>query len=160
VRKPIRHLILKHKIDRELVGNGTTVESPVEVHHTNNDLRILLAEDNLTNQKVVLKLLASIGYSNVEVVENGKEVLIAVSNSKFDLILMDCMMPEMGGIECTEIIRKSLPASRQPTIIALTAHAFQEEKDKCLQAGMNDVLTKPVNRTLLEAALLRCPKLS
>jgi CheY-like chemotaxis protein len=81
-------------------------------------------------------------------------------------------MPEMGGLECTEIIRKTLPAPEQPTIIALTAHAFQEEKDKCIQSGMNDVcdaqlrpyieqvLTKPVNRSLLLAALLRCPKLS
>lgn len=110
-----------------------------------NETRILLAEDNLVNQKVALGILNKIGY-RADVVVNGKEVLDTLQNKDYDLVLMDCQMPEMDGYEATTIIRRKDTQVRnhEIPIIALTANAMPGDKEKCIETGMNDYLSKPV----------------
>lgn len=108
-------------------------------------LRILLAEDNPINQMVVRTMLEKGGHK-VSVVENGQEALTAVETGGYDIVLMDMAMPEMSGVEATEHIRRiDGPASKIP-IVALTANAFESEQERCLEAGMNAFLTKPIDR--------------
>ena len=125
-------------------------------------LRILLAEDNVVNQMVVTLMLKKIGYA-VHIVDNGKKVLEALARQTYDLVLMDIQMPEMDGLEAAREIRKGEnPATgndipKPPVyIIALTADAMQGDREKCLDAGMNDYLTKPIRPNELQAALQRC----
>lgn len=106
-------------------------------------LRILIAEDNLVNQKLTISLLNLMGY-RVDAVENGKEVLEILDQKDYDIILMDIQMPEMDGIEATEKIIETIPAEKQPKVIALTANAMVGDRDKCLEAGMVDYMAKPV----------------
>ena len=103
---------------------------------------ILIVEDNFVNQKIVRKFLLKSGYSNIHIVENGLLALNEVQDKKYDLILMDVNMPEMNGIQATQEIRKL--EVEQPVIVALTANALEEEKENCLEAGMNDYLSKPI----------------
>lgn len=106
-----------------------------------NSLRILVAEDHPVNQKVMLRLLAQLGYSG-DLATNGLEVLSALENKRYDMIFMDLQMPKMGGLEATEkIIRKW--GKQRPTIIAVTANVQQEDQDACFAAGMDDYLGKP-----------------
>jgi PAS domain S-box-containing protein len=117
-------------------------------------LRILLAEDNLVNQKVALKMLDKLGYS-ADIANNGLEALTCLAQNTYDLILMDVQMPEMNGLETTlEICRRWLPQER-PIIIAMTAGAMYEDRDRCLAAGMNDYITKPIRIEELKVALER-----
>lgn len=113
-----------------------------EADHSQN--LILLAEDNAINQKLALRLLQKVGYS-VDVAENGLQAVEAVQKKKYSLVLMDVQMPEMDGYDATIKIR-ALPGevSKVP-IVAMTAHAMTGDREKCLQAGMNDYLTKPLN---------------
>jgi two-component system, sensor histidine kinase and response regulator len=119
-----------------------------------NKPRVLLVEDNPINQKIALLMLEKIG-CNVDVAANGIEALKALQLFSYDLIFMDCQMPEMDGYEATRRIRKlSKPISDIP-IIALTANAFKEDQTKCIEAGMNDFVTKPVESSTLESKLKR-----
>ncbi len=111
------------------------------------DLRILLAEDNTISQQVGQEMIKSEGLV-VEIAKNGKEAVAMLSKSDFDLVFMDIQMPEMDGIEATHLIRKN-PRYNQLPIIAITAHDMPGEKEKCLAAGMNDYVTKPINKTQL-----------
>lgn len=104
---------------------------------------VLLAEDNMINQKVSIKILNRAGY-NVTAVSNGAEVLDAVDKYKFDLILMDIQMPEVDGYAATKELRKLNNGYSKIPIIALTAHALIGDREKCIEAGMNDYLTKPI----------------
>lgn len=104
-------------------------------------LKILVAEDNLVNQKLTLKTLGKLGYE-ADLAVNGREAIEMLNLKKYDLIFMDVQMPEMDGLEATELIRKYQKV--QPVIIAMTANAMKEDKDKCLAAGMDDFLSKPV----------------
>ncbi|MCX6598751.1 MAG: ATP-binding protein [Acidobacteria bacterium] len=116
--------------------------------------RILLAEDNRVNQLVAKALLIKLGLQ-VDVVENGEQALAAVKQSTYDLVLMDCQMPGMDGFEATRAIRaleEAAPSSRIP-IVALTAHAVSGDRERCLEAGMDDYLTKPVDITRLADVL-------
>lgn len=118
-------------------------------------LRILLAEDNLINQKVALRQLAHLGYQ-ADVVANGNEVLQALADRIYDVVLMDIQMPELDGVAATKMIRERWPVARQPWIIALTAHALPQDREAYIAAGMDDYLSKPVNLSGLQAALARC----
>jgi CheY-like chemotaxis protein len=107
-------------------------------------LRILLAEDNVINQKLGLKVLEKLGYK-ADLASNGEEVLEACNHKTFDLIFMDVMMPVMDGIEATKLLNKKYHnAPDRPLIIALTAHAMPGEREKCLKMGMDDYLAKPL----------------
>ncbi len=117
-------------------------------------LRILLAEDNLVNQRVALGFLAKHGY-RADIAGNGLEVLAAVERQPYDLILMDINMPEMDGITATKALRDRLDAAVPPYIIAMTANAMYEDRKRCLDAGMNDYLSKPIRISELTAALQR-----
>jgi CheY-like chemotaxis protein len=113
---------------------------------------VLVAEDNVVNQRVIERQLAQIGCI-VRCANNGLLAVEALKEATFDLILMDCQMPEMDGYEATRVIRQS--EYRDIPIIAFTAHALPSEREKCLVAGMNDCLTKPVRLQELKAALAR-----
>jgi two-component system, sensor histidine kinase and response regulator len=108
------------------------------------ELRILLAEDNEINRKVAVTLLTRQGLS-VDAVENGLQALSAVQKSHYSLILMDVQMPEMDGFEATQAIRKMEESLRRIPIIAMTAHAMKEDRERCLAAGMDDYISKPIN---------------
>jgi CheY-like chemotaxis protein len=115
--------------------------------------RILLAEDNPVNQKVLRRMLEGRG-ATVEVAANGLEALaMAVANS-YGAILMDCQMPEMDGFEAARRIRHELGA-RTPPIIAVTARAMEQDRLDCLAAGMDEVITKPISLQVLDAVLRR-----
>ena len=105
-------------------------------------LRILVAEDNITNQKLAMKVLSKLGYKP-DIAQHGKEVLEVVSTKNYDVILMDVQMPEMDGLEASRMIRMCL--SVQPIIIAMTANTLQGDREACLQAGMDDYISKPIN---------------
>jgi CheY-like chemotaxis protein/HPt (histidine-containing phosphotransfer) domain-containing protein len=119
-------------------------------------VRILLAEDNAVNQKLASRLLQRLG-AEVMIANNGIEVLEALRAGDFDAVLMDCQMPEMDGYEATRQLRSSAAAVRNPKIpvIALTAHALATDRARCLAAGMDDYLTKPINPAHLQRALSR-----
>jgi CheY-like chemotaxis protein len=121
---------------------------------TGHALRILLVEDNAVNQKVALTMLSRLGYA-ADVAFHGGEGLAAVRDKDYDIVLMDWHMPEMNGLEATIAIRRELPPGRQPWIIGLTANAMTGDREKCLQAGMDDYMTKPLRREELVAALRR-----
>jgi len=119
------------------------------------DIWILVAEDNLINQQIALKTLKKMGFS-CHAADNGIECLKELSNKMYDLILMDCQMPEMDGYQATEAIRKSPNSEvRSIPIVAMTASAIRGDREKCLAAGMSDYLSKPVKSIALESMLVR-----
>jgi CheY-like chemotaxis protein len=119
------------------------------------NLRILLAEDNMVNQKVALRLLERNGY-RADVAANGLEVLDALRRQPYDVVLMDVQMPEMDGVEATHRIRRQFPPDVQPRIIAMTANALEGDREIYLDEGMDDYVSKPVRVGELQAALERC----
>ncbi len=115
---------------------------------------ILVVEDNRINQKVLSRQLINLGYA-IEVAENGEEAVAKVKNRRYDLIFMDVQMPVMDGFQATQEIRGLGADSSSTPIVAVTANAFQSEKDKCFSSGMDDYLTKPVDKERLREALRR-----
>jgi CheY-like chemotaxis protein len=109
-------------------------------------LRILLTEDNPVNMKLAEKVLSKLGYT-IDTAWNGLEALEAVKRSPYDLIFMDVQMPQMDGLEATQKIRL-LPIA-QPRIVAMTANAMQGDREQCLQAGMDDYISKPIKLDIL-----------
>ena len=105
--------------------------------------RILVADDNPTNQMVAGHMLKKLGYQNVEFVGDGELALEAIKSNSFDLVLMDCQMPKLDGYDTTRALRE-LPHGEHLPVIAMTAHAMTGDREKCLEAGMNDYLSKPI----------------
>jgi signal transduction histidine kinase/CheY-like chemotaxis protein len=114
--------------------------------------RLLLVEDNKINQKVALLMLKNLGYS-ADVAHNGAQALLALESKHYDLILMDCMMPQMDGLEATKRLRSLGGHYRTVPVVAMTASAFDDDRVACLTAGMNDFLSKPVNEADLASKL-------
>ena len=131
-------LITRYTLKENQVQEKREAEAPVVI-----SARILLAEDNLVNQKVARKMIEKLGCS-VDVVASGLEALNKIRQNSYDLVFMDCQMPEMDGYEAAREIRKLPGAPAQVPIIALTANAMDGDREKCLEAGMNDYLCKPV----------------
>ncbi len=160
----LRSALLEHFDAARQAGVSGATDDPqssneilrTSVHHP---LRILLAEDNVTNQKVALRMLSRLGYA-ADLAVNGVEAVKAVRAQRYDVILMDVQMPEMDGLEATRQIRADLPASDQPYIIAITAAAMQRDREKCLAVGMDDFLAKPARLEDLAEALGRYVPLS
>jgi signal transduction histidine kinase/CheY-like chemotaxis protein/HPt (histidine-containing phosphotransfer) domain-containing protein len=161
--KPLR---LSHLRDRllETIGDQRNTSAGAVPPVTRDvgsplPLRILLAEDNAINQKVALRLLERLGYG-ADVVGDGRQVLARLDQAAYDVILMDVQMPEIDGLEASRVICARLAASERPRIIAMTAEAMQGDRDKCLAAGMDDYIVKPVTLDRLAAALAKCRPLA
>ena len=139
-----------------LFGAGSNVKArtaPIDTTlGSRHPLRILLAEDNVINQKVALKILERMGYQ-ADVANNGKEAVDAVARRNYDVVLMDVQMPEMDGLEAARSICERWQPGERPRIVAMTANAMQGDRDLCLAAGMDDYLTKPIRVERLVEAL-------
>jgi len=163
--KPIRHLEL-FTILTTVMGKSPAVGAvPVVSRHSfgqkeppfaGSQARILLAEDNITNQQVALGILRKLGL-HADAVAGGSEAIQALETTPYDLVLMDVQMPEMDGLEATRQIRspQSGVPNHQIPVIAMTAHAMQGDRERCLEAGMNDYVTKPISPLALTEALAR-----
>jgi CheY-like chemotaxis protein/HPt (histidine-containing phosphotransfer) domain-containing protein len=158
--KPAKQSCLFDCIADALGAERAAAESPIVAKENSNAPllphkgRILLAEDNTINQDVALGQLDRLGYT-ADVVANGREVLDSLNRVSYDIILMDCMMPEMDGYEATKRIRENerQNAKRRLHIIAMTANAMQGDRDKCIAAGMDDYVSKPVQLAELRRAI-------
>ncbi|AFZ13077.1 response regulator receiver protein [Crinalium epipsammum PCC 9333] len=122
----------------------------------NLSLKILLAEDNVINQKVASQMLKQLGLK-ADLATNGLEVLDALRHQQYDVVLMDVQMPEMDGIEATRQIRQEWNQENSPWIIAVTANTIGGVREECLNVGMNDFISKPLNKDVLMEALSKCP---
>jgi CheY-like chemotaxis protein len=120
-------------------------------------LRVLVAEDNLVNQKVALAMLSHLGY-RADLAADGVEAVEAVRRLPYDVVFMDLQMPELDGVGATRQIIAEHPPDRRPRIVALTANAYEEDRDACLAAGMDDYVSKPLKTETLQDALLRVPR--
>ncbi|BCM94011.1 signal transduction histidine-protein kinase BarA [Abditibacteriota bacterium] len=158
--KPVKQSQLFDVLAAIFVGDETdeaeekeAIESdgPIGAGHP---LRILLAEDNTVNQKLAMRLLDRMGY-RADIAGNGLEVLASLERQTYDVILMDVQMPEMDGMEASRRICSLYPRASRPHIIAMTANAMTGDREKCLEAGMDDYVSKPIRVEELEAALLR-----
>jgi signal transduction histidine kinase/DNA-binding response OmpR family regulator len=148
--KPVGHAELLNSIKSVVAGSsGERQRELPPIQTEERKLRILLTEDNRINQKLAVKLLERAGHS-VSVAENGLQAIWLAANDSFDLVLMDVQMPEMDGFEATALIRQNERASgAHIPIIALTGHAMQGDQERCLAAGMDGYLTKPINSSEL-----------
>ena len=122
-------------------------------------LRVLVAEDNGVNQKVALAMLRHLGY-RADLAADGVEAVEAVRRVPYDVVFMDLQMPELDGIDATRQIIAEHPPHRRPRIVALTANAFEEDREQCLAAGMDDYMSKPLKAEMLEAALLKAERIA
>ena len=161
VMKPVRRLALHRAIVSALrpvapikPSASAAEAAPREAAVPVQSVRILVAEDNLVNQRVVLGLLAKLGH-HADAVRNGLEAVKAVESGTYDVVFMDCQMPELDGFEATRRIRRLSGTCARVPIVALTANAMQGDRERCLDVGMNDYVTKPVDVGRLSAALQR-----
>src|SRR5262249_50224272 len=116
--------------------------------------RLLLVEDNAVNQLVASRMLQRLGFT-VEFATDGKKAVDMVAANRYDLVFMDCQMPVMDGYQATEQIRRTEPPDRRVIIVAMTANAMQSDRDRCLESGMDDYISKPINKSEVVAVLKR-----
>lgn len=166
IQKPVKEMQLRQVLlnvfritpDRDSDTGGNSEESPA-VSHENLGKRILVAEDNAVSQHLMTSILEKLG-CGTDIVTNGRDVIKSLESAEYDLVFMDCMMPEVDGYEATRIIRD--PASpklpHEIPIIAITANDSPESRDICLKAGMNDFLLKPIQRKQLIDLILKWTK--
>lgn len=163
VNKPVRykqlHQCLLNVIRRsDVAPTPTTIQSPTNEISKSSGQRLLLVDDNLVNQKVGVRMLNTLGYQ-VDSAANGREAVEAMTRTAYACVFMDCQMPEMDGFEATREIRKRECSTSHLPIIAMTATAMAGDREKCLEAGMNDFLSKPVKledlRRVLEKWLIQ-----
>jgi signal transduction histidine kinase/ligand-binding sensor domain-containing protein/DNA-binding response OmpR family regulator len=148
--KPIKqHILCRHILEQLQPGvRQVKSESKNNDHKLSVDfakshpLRMMIAEDNLVNQQLILRVLEMLGYENTTIVENGQLAVAENDRNVYDLILMDVNMPEMDGLEATQIIK--MKGLHQPVIVAMTANVMQDDQDECAQAGMDDFISKPI----------------
>jgi PAS domain S-box-containing protein len=160
ITKPVKHVQLHDGLltalgasDAEAPAATPSVAvSPDSTPHKRT--RVLIVEDNMINQKVAMIQLRKLGYA-ADAVANGVEAIEALDRISYDIVLMDCQMPELDGYEATRLIRMTEGTSRRTPIIAMTAHALATDRQKCLDAGMDDYLSKPLDVKHLKAALDR-----
>jgi PAS domain S-box-containing protein len=159
INKPVKYVQLRENL-RQLLNNGYNGESNDD--HDSEQLlpgkqypmRILIAEDNLVNQKLAMKMLERLGY-RADIAANGLEVLDAIQKIHYDLVLMDMYMPEMDGMETTRLIVNAIPRDKQPVVIAMTANNIEEYKESYKAAGISDFLQKPMSADSLSECLQR-----
>jgi CheY-like chemotaxis protein len=155
--KPVRQSQLYDSLITTLNITGTSGNKEAPAAEGKNDTpsprpeRILIAEDNRINQKVVQGLLKKFGF-NTEIANNGREALELTQQHHYDLLFMDCQMPEMDGYEATHQIRQHLKSDTLP-IVAMTANAMDGDMEKCLACGMNDYISKPLKIAEMKAML-------
>ncbi|MBF8296095.1 MAG: domain S-box protein [Bacteroidetes bacterium] len=158
VAKPIKQSQLYNVINDVLSGHESVAArrkvKPELAAPAQSSISILVAEDNVVNQKLILRILQQLGHP-ADVVPNGLEVLKALDKKSYDLIFMDVQMPEMDGLEASRRIVNTRKPENRPKIIALTADAMSEDRQKCLDAGMDDYLSKPVHMDDVAAILNR-----
>ena len=158
--KPLRQ---SHLFDAliGLLGNAPMPDAATQARATpsldpamaaRHPLRILLAEDNVVNQKLALRLLQQMGY-RADLASNGAEAIESIERQAYDVVLMDVQMPEMDGLEASRRIVARWPNGHRPRIVAMTANAMQGDREACLSAGMDDYITKPIRVEQLVAAL-------
>ena len=157
LNKPVRqsHLfdcLLTALSSKTLLKSATSDYEALKNKPAKKNARILVAEDNAINQRVITLHLKKLGYS-CNTVSNGKEAVETLSTIPYDLVFMDCQMPEMDGYEATTKIRRTESATRRNIIIAMTANALSGDKEKCIAAGMNDYLSKPIDEKRLKTTL-------
>ena len=142
------------------IGEPGEVPRPVSLRSRfENGPRILVVEDNAVNQKVAARMLEKLGY-RTDVAGNGFEALDAMSRTNYEIVFMDCHMPEMDGFEATARIRAAEGVNRHTTIVAMTANALRGDKEECLAAGMDDYIAKPVKQSDLQTAIDRVTKIA
>jgi CheY-like chemotaxis protein len=161
--KPVKQSLLMNAIANSLSGPSVAAEEQKQAGRSRGEadvaraLRVLLAEDNAVNQKFAIRAIEKAGHS-VVVANNGREAVDAWQGEAFDVVLMDVQMPEMDGFEATSTIRKlerEQAASAHTPIIAMTANAMKGDKQRCLEAGMDGYVSKPVKRQTLFAEIER-----
>ncbi len=135
-------------------GRDSALDEDLASRHP---LRVLLAEDNVVNQKLAIRLLEKLGY-RADVAANGIEAIEALERQPYDLLLSDVQMPEMDGLEATRRILERWPQGQRPWIVAMTAEAMSGDRERCLAAGMNDYVAKPIRVDELVAAIKRTPR--
>ena len=150
-----RFHIRAEAVATEATATKPTGKTSIDPHMASrHPLTILLAEDNLVNQKLALRLLSQMGYT-ADVAVNGLKALEAIEARRYDLVLMDVQMPEMDGLEASRQLTAKLKPHERPRIVAMTANAMQGDREACLAAGMDDYVTKPIRVEALVQALLQ-----
>ncbi|MCO5388064.1 MAG: response regulator [Desulfosporosinus sp.] len=135
-----------------IVEKYTNKENLTNNSASKEQYNVLLVEDTLANQKLATVMLRQLGY-NTDLAENGQKAVAMCNIKNYDIILMDCQMPLMDGYEASSIIKKSKGLHRDTVIIAMTAHAMEGDRDKCINAGMDDYFSKPINMNKLDKIL-------
>jgi len=162
IAKPVKESTLREVLGSlflDATGQKSAARDPALRRHmesgvVNRVLRVLVAEDNPVNQKVALRMLEKLG-CRADIVANGKEAVDALLHLPYDMVFMDCNMPEMDGFTATQRIRENETGGGHTVIVAMTANALEGDREKCLSVGMDDYISKPVDQKTLAAIIQR-----